>query len=250
MRWHMKMARTNEIPRSDQRSRLRRWTVRLFKFVFTAIGVYLAILVIGLLPVNNGFKQPENGIDLYIVSDPFHADIIVPLKSEQADWSKEFENASFKTSFDEVTHIAFGWGDQEFFLATPTWDDLKVSTAAHALLIPTPSCAHVKLLGPNEIKDTARVTITADQYRDLIAFIKQTLKKDNQHRFKQIGNHSHSDDDAFFEAHGHYHLLNTCNSWVGRGLKAAGVRVPLLSPMPSTPMMYIETSETKTESVE
>jgi len=38
-------------------------------------------------------------------------------------------------------------------------------------------------------------------------------------------------------------VFNTCNSWVGRGLKTAGARTPWLSPLPKTPMLYIENEE-------
>ena len=70
--------------------------------------------------------------------------------------------------------------------------------------------------------------------------INGTFKMDVDGKHNQINGYAYSSTDAFFDACGRYHLLNTCNSWAGRALKQAGVRVPWFSPMPKTPMLYIE----------
>jgi hypothetical protein len=54
----------------------------------------------------------------------------------------------------------------------------------------------------------------------------------------QIAGYAYGSTDAFFEADGSYHLLNTCNSWVGRGLRKAGIKVPWMSLLPHTPTLY------------
>ncbi|QUJ76363.1 DUF2459 domain-containing protein [Sulfitobacter albidus] len=38
--------------------------------------------------------------------------------------------------------------------------------------------------------------------------------------------------DAFYPAHGRFHLLRTCNVWLGEKLRAAGVRFGLWTPLP------------------
>jgi len=177
-----------------------RWGKRILKWLFYATLAYVAIVLIGLIPVNNDFAETDDGITVYVVSNEVHADIIVPVKTSIIDWSEELGGATFVGDVSLASHAAFGWGDKGFFLETETWDDFKLSVAANALLLPSESCMHVV----------------------------------------QISGRAYSTTDAFFEANGRYHLLNTCNSWVGRGLKSAGVRVPWLSPMPKTPMLYFE----------
>jgi uncharacterized protein (TIGR02117 family) len=124
-------------------------------------------------------------------------------------------------------------------LETPTWEDLKISTAANALLVPSSSCVHVSFAGPEHFPNAASVTVSEDQYLRLVKFIQSSFQRDTEGSIVLIPNRSYSWNDAFFEASGNYHLFNTCNSWVGRGLKIAGVTTPWFSPLPKTPMLYL-----------
>ena len=205
---------------------------------------YVLILVVGLIPVNNDFEPAENGVLIYLTSNAVHADIIVPISTPTVDWRTEFSPAAFAGGAGNATHMALGWGDKGFFIETPTWSDLKVSTAANALLIPSDCCLHVSytrvgLLGT----DAHSVMISNDQYERLTKFIEQSFKTDELGQRIQIQNAAYGYNDAFFAAKGNYHALNTCNSWVGRALKTAGVRVPLLTPMPKSPMFYLPAEE-------
>jgi hypothetical protein len=72
----------------------------------------------------------------------------------------------------------------------------------------------------------------------LVDYIKSGFRlKDNL--ASQIPGIAYSNDDAFFLAHGTYHLLNTCNSWVGRGLRQAGVKVGQFTPLPKTVFFHL-----------
>lgn len=207
-------------------------------FIFWML--YLLIILIGLIPVNNQFHPSDQGVRIYLVSSAVHADIIVPIDSEQKNWKPDFANKTFHSDLSTQTHIAFGWGDKGFYLETETWSDFKVSTAANALFLPSASCMHVTFTRPEYTANKVAVTISPQEYQKLVSFIESSFIKDETNGFVQIDGYAYSYNDAFFEANGRYHLLNTCNSWVGRALKHAGVRVPLLSPLPKTPMLYLE----------
>lgn len=221
------------------RKRALGWLKRLFKLTLLLLLAYAAVLLVGLIPVNNDFIPAENGIKLHIVSNAVHADIIVPKTNDVVDWTESFHEFNFSGDISTESHVAFGWGDRGFFLETETWDDFKLSTAANALLLPSRSCLHVSFTRPEYFSNTTSVVVSKEQYEKLIEFINGTFKLNAQGNRIQIQGYAYSTTDAFFVAHGRYHLLNTCNSWVGRGLKIAGVRVPWLSPMPKSPMLYI-----------
>lgn len=223
-----------------KRIRIGYWCKRALKWFCCAVLAYLAILLVGLIPVNNDFEPAVDGITLYIVSNAVHADIIVPKRIGTRDWTEKFEPGTFESDISNETHVAFGWGDRGFFLKTETWDDFELSVAANALFVPSQSCVHVSFTRPEYYSDATSVTISEKQYESLVEYIDEMFKRDADGQFKQIIDYAYSTNDAFFEANGHYHFLNTCNSWVGRALKAAGVRVPLLSPMPKSPMLYID----------
>ena len=45
-----------------------------------------------------------------------------------------------------------------------------------------------------------------------------------------VPGHSYAPNDAFYEAKGSYNAFNTCNAWIGEGLRAAGVAASLWTP--------------------
>lgn len=96
------------------------------KLVLLLLVLYPMILLLGLIPVNNNFTPVANGVEIYLISNAVHADIIVPKANDVFDWNKKFQPADFAGDISSKTHIAFGWGDRGFFLETETWDDLKL----------------------------------------------------------------------------------------------------------------------------
>lgn len=216
-----------------------RWSQRFRKWIARALLLYVGVLVVGLLPVNNHFRPTPDGVRIYLVSNAVHADLILPVRNESIDWSSQFSKTRFVGDVSGQTHVALGWGDKGFYLETQTWNDFKLSTAANALLLPSSSCLHVDYIHPQNYSDKVAITISQEQYTKLVAFIQETFARDSEGEIIQIQGYAYSTTDAFFEARGSYHLFNTCNSWIGRALKKAGVRTPWYSPMPKTPMLYL-----------
>ena len=69
---------------------------------------------------------------------------------------------------DGATHYAIGWGDRGFYLETPTWADLKASTALAAMFWPSGTVVHVTARREPAPSDQAtRVVLTGEQYRVL-----------------------------------------------------------------------------------
>lgn len=220
-------------------SRFTRWAWRLGKWAFIGMLSYAALIVIGLFPVNNHFTPSPEGVEIFVVSTEVHADLIVPISHELVDWSEEFDPAWFQGDISRYSHVAIGWGDRGFFLNTRTWADLKLSTMINALFWPSRTCLHVDFTQPEYYTNAVSVKLSRNQYRELTQFIKSTFQRDQEGRIIPIPGYSYSQTDTFFEAHGSYHLFNTCNSWVGLALRKAGVRTPWQSTLPHTPTLYL-----------
>jgi len=221
--------------------------IRIVKGIAKALSVLLAsyvlFLLVGLMPVNNDFHPTKDGVEIYISSGNIHADIIVPISNSVIDWRGEFPPETFLKATDDATHACFGWGDKGFYLDTPTWGELKVSTAINAMLLPSDSCLHITFsLAKLYSKNSKPVRISEDQYAKLVDFIMRAFKTDVDGRKIQIAGQAYAKNDAFFEAYGSYHALYTCNSWVGQAVKLTGIRVPLFTPLPKTPMLYLPTT--------
>lgn len=218
----------------------RRVLRRLFLGLATLLVLLLVSLAVGMIPVNNDFVPAPDGVEIVIVSNPVHADIVVPMTNDTMDWRTFIDLSDFPEGATNASHLAFGWGDKGFFLDTPTWDDLTVSTATNALLWKSPCCLHVQLMQfETPPEDSQTVTISEQQYQTLVDCLKQSFSAGPETRPTPIEDTSYHQWDRFYDAHGNYHALNTCNSWVGRCLKETGVRVPLNPTLPGTPTVYL-----------
>ena len=116
---------------------------------------------------------------------------------------------------------------------------MKYSNAAYALFIPSATSLHVVMTRPDLLPEGTRsVTISPEQYSELVEYVEQSFKRVDGKRL-QIADLSYGDNDAFFESRGYYHLLNTCNSWVGGAMKSAGIKTPMHTSLPSSPFLYL-----------
>lgn len=217
----------------------RRALRRTTKWAGVLTLIYAAIVLVGLIPVNNDFRPADDGVTVYVVSNAVHTDIVVPRRAPLANWDEELGPLTIVGDVSEDTYVAFGWGDRGFYLETPTWKDLKLSTAINALFLPSRTCVHVTYVRPEYLGDARQVTISREQYGRLVKYLRESLERDSEGRVRQIPGYAYATNDAFLEARGAYHLFNTCNTWAGGALRAAGVRTPWYSPLPGTPTLYL-----------
>ncbi|MEM7783314.1 MAG: TIGR02117 family protein [Planctomycetota bacterium] len=221
--------------------KLRRFVARLVKWTLLLVMLYFLIALIGLIPVNSDFVPTENGIKIYIYSGEFHSDLILPVAAGNIDWRAVFPSDHFRSPTDWASHIAFGWGDREFYLNTPSWRDLKISTAANALLIPSTTVMHVSLMGePLAHPKLRSTTISEDQFRELTLFVQSSFAERNNPNQGRIKANAYGQFDAFYRGAGHYHIFQTCNCWVGNALKKAKVKTGWFTPFPQTPALYLD----------
>ncbi|AWG20270.1 urease-associated protein [Flavobacterium faecale] len=180
----------------------------------------------------DGEPQSSSDVTIYIQTNGVHTDIVVPIKSEQRDWSKNvlFKNTIAKDSTAQF--LGMGWGDKGFYLETPTWADLKASVAFKAATGLSTTAIHVtyfKTITENE--SCKKINISKKQYRRLIAYIDTSFQKDLNGNFINIKtNANYSKHDAFYEATGNYSLLHTCNTWANNALKSCGQKACLWTP--------------------
>jgi uncharacterized protein (TIGR02117 family) len=164
-------------------------------------------------------------VELFIRSNGAHTDIVLPIRTAHQDWSREFPVAHTLAADPNMRYIAFGWGDKGFYLDTPTWADLKFSTAFKAAFHLSTAAMHVTFYRDMpEGPDTVRMHLTRAQYARLIAYIEASFRRDAAGRVQHIAGHSYGQDDAFYEAHRVYSFLYTCNTWANNALKISGQR--------------------------
>ena len=126
-------------------------------------------------------------------------------------------------------YIAFGWGDKGFYLETPTWDDLKFSTAFKAAFALSSSAIHATFYRQLTVSDSCKmIKISKAEYKRLVDFIKTGYIKDSSGNPVWIETDAnYGKNDAFYEGVGRYNLFYTCNTWTNNALKACGQRACL-----------------------
>jgi len=175
-------------------------------------------------------KEAATEIEIYIKTNGVHTDIVVPLRNEQRDWSNEikFSNAHLKDTV-VIKYVAMGWGDKGFYLETPTWNDLKFSTAFKAAFALSTTAIHATFYSNiNENGSCKKMMISKDQYSRLLKYMDESFQHDAAgHVINIVTNANYGNTDAFYEANESYSMFQTCNTWANTGLKRCGQKACL-----------------------
>ncbi len=229
------LSATTQVP---ARSRIHRSAWRVAHACLVVALAFGGSVLVGQMPVHRGFKNAEQGIELFVYIDSAHSEIILPLTNDVFDWSPWFSASDFKNVTGNESFVAFGWGDREFFLQTPGWEDLDAGITSLAMLWPTSTVMHVTLQGkPTASESYRRVVIEPAAYEQMVRFVESHFVLDGSKSLgalspRWIADEHYGNRDAFYEANGVYSILYTCNAWTSDALEVAGVRTGCWTPFP------------------
>ena len=185
-----------------------------------------------MIPVKAEETSDPKIVEAYILTNGVHTDLVVPVKTKYMDWSQKLPIENTKGKDPDQNFISFGWGDKGFYLDTPTWADLKFSTAFKAAFWLSDSAMHCTYYKKMTVADDCKkIMLTEKQYQDLIKFIDDKFDKDSEGKYILIKTDAvYGNNDAFYDAKGSYNFTYTCNTWANDGLKAAGQKAAFWSP--------------------
>jgi uncharacterized protein (TIGR02117 family) len=194
------------------------------------IGLYgLAGLGLGAIPVGrpSGVDPTGDSVEVFVVSNGYHAGLVLPLRAHGVDWTERLRPEHFAAAAD-ADHAAFGWGDREFYMETRTLADVRLGTAFRALFAGSGTVIHAALWPkPEPGSAVRRILATPGQYAALAGFVRDTFADAVPEPYP---GRSYGANDAFYRAAGTFSPIDTCNEWVSRGLRAAGLRTGLWTP--------------------
>ena len=204
---------------------------RVFKFIgkmiLSIVGLillyFVAVFVLPLITIGKEDITTED-VEIYILTNGVHTDIVVPVKNLQMDWSKKISYTNTKEADSTFGYLAMGWGDKGFYLQTPTWAELKFSVAFKAAFALSSSAIHATYYQTMEENDKCKkMILNSEQYDRLVVFITDSFKTEDNDNFIHIETDAHySKTDAFYEAHGKYSFFKTCNTWANNALASCG----------------------------
>lgn len=199
--------------------------------ILFSIIYFLSAFILSRITINSKNDTLLKDIDIYLISNGFHSDIVVPIKSEEMDWSEIIKYKHTLSNDSSFKFIAFGWGDRNFYLETPTWSHLKYDVAFQALFFLNRSAIHATFFyNMFESESCIKISINSQNYMKLIEYIIGELIFDKNGKVLQIENLQYDNNDAFYEAKGSFTLFYTCNTWVNEALKTANQKACLWTP--------------------
>ncbi len=208
--------------------------------ILKALGILIGIIAVYAasayllpfieVPAKDDGQKKE--IPVYIYTNGVHTDIVMPVKNDLQDWSTKIPFANTKSRETDYRFVGIGWGDKGFYLDTPTWSDLKFSTAFKAAFWLSESAMHCTYYRTmKEGADCKMIMISKDQYKKLVAFVEEKFDRDEKGSFILVPTKAvYGNNDAFYDAQGTYSFLDTCNTWTNNALKAAGQKAALWTP--------------------
>jgi uncharacterized protein (TIGR02117 family) len=200
----------------------------------TAALAFLLYLLTGTaVPRNHQFRETPTGIPVYVVSNGFHTEIIVPLREPrtQQDWLQTLQDTSLSQQFGHYQYISFGWGNEGFYRASYGGRFPGPGIILRALL-PAPTLTHVTFYSgaPQTARRVIGLRISEAEYRRLCARLRMSFAAAATAPPVRSTAPGYTGQDVFFQGSGRYHAFHTCNDWTNRTLSQAGIRAAWKAP--------------------
>ncbi|UZJ65875.1 DUF2459 domain-containing protein [Sphingobacterium sp. KU25419] len=106
----------------------------LITIIVIAFVYWLSERILSRMSAHREPSMIPKQVTVYIMSNGVHTDLVLPVKTNQIDWSVLFPFQNNKGKKTNYSYMGVGWGDKGFYLNTPEWKDLKL--LLHLLLRP------------------------------------------------------------------------------------------------------------------
>ena len=182
-------------------------------------------------------------VTIAVLSNGAHTDFLlpaaIPLPAEGGEttaqgtgallWPDIFPVPPELKFYGSSLYIYIGWGERDFYLNTPTWEDIRLPLLLRAA-VGGPAALHVEYGPAPDLAglepDYAILRLTLAEYADLARFILEYTPRGPDGRALRISAPGYGPYDAFYEAGGLFSMFNTCNTWTAHALTAAGQAAP------------------------
>ena len=121
--------------------------------------------------------------------------------------------------------MEIAWGDRDFYMAA----EAAASLAVKAALFTSGSVLHIAGLDESTLEaipagDIVELRISRAGFDRMTRFVHDEYQRTDEGHPVRLGPGLYG-ASWFYAARSHYHLFNTCNTWVARALQRAGLDV-------------------------
>jgi uncharacterized protein (TIGR02117 family) len=210
----------------------------LFAWPLLLAGLYMAAALIGsLIPTNSNWREPAEGVPIFVETNGVHVSLIVPMSAAGEDLSDLIRPEDLANRDLFGTHAMIGWGHGGVYRNAQTWNDVRSGDIASAIFGSDDTTLHIyHLIDPQPTSIRKRFLVSFAEYRHIIKDVRASfrLMKDG----KSKAHPAYGPNNLFYDSKGRYTALNTCNEWTAGILRRAGVRMGIWTPMPGGVMRW------------
>jgi len=194
----------------------------LYSLLIPVLYVLISLLL-SAITVNTTVSNDLKNKSIYLSTNGVHLDVIIP----KQDIDTLLLAGLKHTTKDQ--YLAFGWGDENFYINTPTWGDLTFSNAFKAIFLKSSTLMHVTRYH-TKYTNWVEVKVNQTELNAINTYILNTFKTDSQNAKLILENKGYTAIDDFYKAKGSYSCFKTCNSWVNTAFKNSGLKACLWTP--------------------
>ncbi len=203
------------------RSLLRRTTFALIALPVLYLIAALAGAVIPASGESGGGRH-----EILLVHGPIHYDFLLPLDAQTRAAFGFLGDSGFDIGHPGALWILVGWGGREFYTTTPTYREVSFRAVWRSVLGDA-SVMRVDLVGElNPDLEKRALHLDDAGYARLLEAIRGSFAAG-------VPIEGYGAYDMFFPAKGRFDLAHTCNDWVGRMIREAGLRFGVWTPLPA-----------------
>jgi len=200
---------------------------KALKWVLWSLLIPIIYLIVSMILTAITIDRKTNDIKsnkvIYLSTNGIHLDIVISKKDLDSMLLSELKY------FSNENYISFGWGDENFYINTPTWSDLTFNNACKAMFLKSSTLLHVTRYKQKQT-DWIEIQINEEELEKLNAYLQNTFKTNENGIKILLENQGYSSTDDFYKSEGSYSCFKTCNSWVNNGFRESGLKSCLWTP--------------------
>ncbi|MBL4812687.1 MAG: TIGR02117 family protein [Rhodobacteraceae bacterium] len=179
-----------------------------------------------------GHARANAPTQIMLVGGPIHYDILLPATPQvRAAFSFAIADG---VPVDNLAAewISVGWGSEAFFMNVGTRDELTFLPVWYAV---TGDSAVIRLgaVGalPADLAPVHRITLSQTQLEHLTQNVLNDMRSPSG-QIRLAKELEQGEAAAFYHARGDFNLFRTCNTWISKQMRAAGLRFGIWTPAP------------------
>lgn len=192
-------------------------------FLLIPITYIIVSLILSSITIDRKERNTNAEKVIYLNTNGVHLDILIPIENIN---SLVLSGLKYN---NKEKYLSFGWGDENFYINTPTWGDLTFSNAFKAMFLQSSTLMHVTRYKQKH-SDWMEIKVTNSELHKLNNYLLNTFESNANGMKIILDNKGYSSTDNFYKSKGSYSCFNTCNSWVNIAFKESGLKSCLWTP--------------------